>query len=506
METQALESLTTPYTPPKPRISAWQQQAELLAHLCQFSQNVLCVVAPPASGKTEFVHYFLGLSFPGLVQKAILSPVDTVDALMEAVATAFQMPWNTTENNLSGSRAAFKQGFDAGHAERDAAWVLLVDDADQLSAECLQALLQLSDTKVEPRRQLHLILFGKPALEQLICSEAFEPIVQGYCHTLELAHLQARETQQRALPKDDQLLKLDETKLQNHPQSTLFSSERTPIVDNHDYQRGGNMSANFRTLMNPKKVLFHPITLGALAGIALGMIYLSLNPLDDAEWQNPPTYAQQLAQMNLDDTDTLAVSKPRAKIKIAQDEKAQPIGGVQKTPLAEQLPVIAPEEDSANLTPTAIKNSAIPVKASTEKAQPKQQQAAKSQPIKPQPVKKQPDAKQSARIASVPNSTQLLTSEQKLLAANQQYYTLQLIGGRHEGGIQQFIQQHQLADKALTYRKQVQGDDWYVVVLGQYPTKQAAESAANALPSTIKQETKPWVRSMKSVQSEIKVN
>lgn len=202
-----------------------------------------------------------------------------------------------------------------------------------------------------------------------------------------------------------------------------------------------------------KQLVIHPVTLSALAGTMLGVIYLSFNPLDDAEWQNPPTHAAQLAEVNWD-----ASLASNAKLKTVA---SMPIMGVAQEgiPLAEQLPELAIEA----IAPITEINS----------------HAQGKKPLKA-----------------------FSTEEQYLLSTNSQYYTLQLMGGRDQTHAHDFIKDNEIADKAYVYRKQVDGDHWYVVLLGEYPTKEEAQEAAKKLPQTLS-EQKPRIRSMQSVQQEI---
>lgn len=463
METQASgQAQPSDLTPP---IAAWQQQAELLAHLCQFSQNILCVVAPPRSGKTEFVKYFMSLSFPSLEKRAISSQCDSVEALMQQIANAFQLSWEQ-----GGTSSQMKESLAHQHQAQASTWVLVVDDADQLSPECLNALLQLSQINAEPRRQLHLILLGSPALEQTLASKENQLIINGFCHTLELAHLSpAKEKTTTPSPKKDEvLLGLDEKQ--------LFNQDRT----NSGSLTGVAMAKRQTAAISPRKILSHPITLGALTGVGLGIVYLAMNPLDDAEWQEPVTHASQLAQVHSDYTVKPTLQSPTKKIKVDS--------GTQVIPEEEQL-----EELQLNTTKTPLADD-IPELALEKSNSQNVKKTSKTTPI--QTRNKSPE-KQSQRHS---------LEEQNLLASNAEYYTLQLMGGRSKSGIKDFIQNHDIADKALTYRKQVNGDDWYVVVLGQYQTKEAAQSAIKQLPTSVQKETKPWIRSVGSVQKEIQQN
>ncbi len=481
MENQSLKK-------PTPRVALWQQQAELLAHLCQFSKNVLCVVAPHNSGKTEFIQYFLDLPLPRLYKQALYSEQKTVDAMMQEIAQRFNLPWDKQ------STQPLQRETDSIAQHQESTWVLLIDDADFMSPECLKAVLQLSQTDLEPRRQLHIILFGQPELEQILAQDEFQSIIKGHSHTLELAQASMSTAKRAAtIPshtKKNTLDDLDEDGL-FEPQSDPIFQE--PVSRKITKPHGVNMATKTLSFERTRQMLVHPMTLGALAGVGLGIIYLSLNPMDDAEWQDPPTHAAQLAEVNWDTT-----SQPlNIKVLSASKEAMTNASAVQKESAttqgnADQASILATDNNS-NVAPTAAVVSDI----AADKTVTVSKTAAAAVQIDA------PTAAASKQANAKPAAKTLLSAENTLLSANAKFYTLQLMGGKNQASIKQFIDTHKIADKAYTYRKRVKGDLWYVVVLGQYPSKESAQKAIQTLPPALRQGVKPWVRTIESVQKEI---
>ncbi|MCS5709581.1 AAA family ATPase [Candidatus Berkiella cookevillensis] len=480
-----------PLKKPTPRVALWQQQAELLAHLCQFSQNVLCVVAPHNSGKTEFIQYFLDLPLPRLYKHALYSEQKTVDAMMQKIAQLFNLPWDKQ------STLPLQVEADGIAQHQDSTWVLLVDDADFMSPECLKALLQLSQTDLEPRRQLHIILFGQPELEQTLAQDEFQSIIKGHSHTLELAQASIDTVKRAAtMPptvKKNTLADLDEDGLFEHQSDHIFQE---PVSRKTAKPHGVNMATKTLSLDRARQMLVHPIALGALAGVGLGIIYLSLNPMDDAEWQNPPTQAAQLAEVNWEtSSQPLNIKVLSASREAMTNASAVQEGNATTQTNANQAPILAAtDNNSSGVATTAVVSDVTAAdKAATVS---KTAAAVDLKTVAPAiPVSKQATAK--------PATKTLLSAENKLLNANAKFYTLQLMGGKNQASIKQFINTHKIADKAYTYRKQVKGDLWYVVVLGEYPSKESAQKAIQTLPPALRQNVKPWVRSIESVQQEI---
>lgn len=72
-------------------------------------------------------------------------------------------------------------------------------------------------------------------------------------------------------------------------------------------------------------------------------------------------------------------------------------------------------------------------------------------------------------------------------------YTVQLLASRNRNKLTQFVRQHHLNHKTQIIRTVHQGNDWYILIEGEYSAHQLAKQAINALPKDIAQ-FKPWVR------------
>lgn len=461
-----------------PISAEWQQQAELLGHLCQFSQNLLCVVGPSKSGKTAFLQYFLQLPQVGLRKHAITECPDTVEQLMQLVAQKFQLPW---EQNHGANKT-----LQSVTHETDETWVLLIDDAEKLSDQCLTAVLNLLRFDVTPKQQLHVILLGQPQIEQRLENAEYQQILQGRSHTLELAANTLQMPPQSQTPRK---IQLDENKLaDNIPAAPAKSQAKaSKKTQPNSKAQGSAISAT-----HFKQYLFHPISFGAVVGIGLGIVYLMLNPLDDVEWQSPPTHAAQLAEATYQSERIALTNPPKLKVEVVSERADEELLDEMEIesnniPLAEQVPILS--EEAGNQAPPQ-KSSALPPESKAKESSKLLASAAES-------VNRVRNAKKE--------SLARLTDEEKyLLNSNQKNYTLQLMGGTNEDSLKDFIKRNNLEDLAYTYRKEVGGQSWYVVVLGSYADRQSANEAVVSLKDLIQEDLKPWVRSMGSIQTEIK--
>ena len=95
------------------------------------------------------------------------------------------------------------------------------------------------------------------------------------------------------------------------------------------------------------------------------------------------------------------------------------------------------------------------------------------------------------------------TDEHAILAASGHQYTLQLTNAPSASAAKAFIKQHHLGTAAKYYRRQVNNNEVYTVIYGHYPSEHAAELAAHKLPASL-QKSKPWPRTLSSVQAELR--
>ncbi|OUS06695.1 hypothetical protein A9Q81_02095 [Gammaproteobacteria bacterium 42_54_T18] len=94
--------------------------------------------------------------------------------------------------------------------------------------------------------------------------------------------------------------------------------------------------------------------------------------------------------------------------------------------------------------------------------------------------------------------------EKWLLSLDPKQYTLQMIGARDEAAVQEFISRYPSLTKVAYYKTLYKGGDWYVVIHGQFTTKNDARQAVTRLPKKLIT-SKPWARSLASVQKDIRM-
>ena len=108
-------------------------------------------------------------------------------------------------------------------------------------------------------------------------------------------------------------------------------------------------------------------------------------------------------------------------------------------------------------------------------------------------------AKQQA--AQTPSTNKLMDNEW-FLAQAATSAMVQLAGLSDKGVLNRYLQRHQLTDKARIYQSIRNGKPWYVVTLGPFTDMNEARSAIGQLSDAL-QDTRPWAKSVKAIQSEI---
>ena len=92
--------------------------------------------------------------------------------------------------------------------------------------------------------------------------------------------------------------------------------------------------------------------------------------------------------------------------------------------------------------------------------------------------------------------------ESWLWSQDPSHYTLQLAAGTRKKAIEDFIQRHNLTDKAVYFHRIRDGKDWYILVYGTYSSLSSAKQGITQLPTAI-QKIKPWPRSFSAIHEEL---
>ncbi|MGE3317852.1 MAG: SPOR domain-containing protein [Candidatus Berkiella sp.] len=486
--------------------SAWQQHADLITHLCHFSQNILLVLGQKQAGKSTFFEHYIHAPFAGLKICALKADnAKTVEELLKEVALGFGLNWDSASNLTQEVKNQAITSYQIAHET----WMLMIDDAHLLDDTQMSALLQLVQFNDEARQQLHLVLLGEPSLEGRLFSPNFAASVQGKVYSIELEPWTLHDVK-RYFYSDALLRQLEP----EHVAAIFERSQGLPgrVIQEQLLLQGSTKGAKTMTKQNAKRWT-HPIALGAVAGFLLGGSYLLLNSTQEEEAVNAPVNAAQVENIHLDNSDEkMAMEEepaPIVKETIAVAPK-MPSTTTQSTQVEEQgAATTAATTTVAALEPPAQNTEMTVTQATTPTPAPQQLQAPAPVPAPvatttiatPEVSTQAMQAAPKVAVKSSEPKKPMSKEEEYLLSVDKNFYTLQLVGARNENSVKQFIQKHELDEHAYVYRTKLSGKDWYVVVLGEYATMDEAKVAASGLPTHIA--AKPWIREFTSIHSDI---
>jgi septal ring-binding cell division protein DamX len=87
-----------------------------------------------------------------------------------------------------------------------------------------------------------------------------------------------------------------------------------------------------------------------------------------------------------------------------------------------------------------------------------------------------------------------------LAAQNPDHYTIQLLASPNPDTLDRFIDRHALTGTLGRVTSERDGNRWYTLVYGSYPTREYAKAAINDLPPSLRQSS-PWVRRIGDIQA-----
>lgn len=93
--------------------------------------------------------------------------------------------------------------------------------------------------------------------------------------------------------------------------------------------------------------------------------------------------------------------------------------------------------------------------------------------------------------------------EQWLLSLDSKRFTMQMLGARDERAVQSFISKYPSLERVAYYKTLYKGKDWYVVVHGEFLTRNEARAAVAILPKALIN-SKPWIRPLAQIQKDIR--
>ncbi len=526
-----------------------QQVLGKLEHLGRYSPVIQVLTGPQGSGKSTIVH-LLSQRFPHqeAVSVHFTSNYDTNNSeLLKAINDKLGIDgeYGADPSRLFAQMVSELQKLSAANRFL----FLLIDNGESLDKSALNLLLETFQELDESIRP-HLVISAQPVFaEKIKHSSQIASIPENLCHFVELPALDLAETTaflEHHHAEETQLLsksRINQVHQRSFGLPGLIEKALQQELNNPSTEQ---KTLNLRKLAGTSLLALALIGVSTVAGYMLWSLYtqspsntdqvsISLpTPVDSTKLTTP-----QQTKPALPPTEAAAISPSTPAIAQAQTTKAppslnnpeqqsstvntekagtattveqSPTSPTEKEPLnenpdnliiAEQAPQTSAkdvnEEEPPVLT-TPAKNKLV-LQLKPAKTVSKANENAGSSLIEQPTVAEKVVASPVKPMIIKPKNP--LLREDELLSWDSNGYTLQMLGARKESSVVGFIQSRADRSKFYYFSTIYKEKPWYVVVYGQYQNRDEAVTAIRSLPNDLKQR-KPWARSIKGVQDDIR--
>jgi len=240
-------------------LSSWEQQFDLLNHLCHSVNALLAVTASTGSGKTTFLHQYLTQLGEGIEVCQLAGSSDlTITRLQTELMQTFHLP------PITGDTLEEQLDFNLSNLQHCKNLCLLViDDAEKLPSATLEVLLYYIQHQSTTQMRLHIIIFGLPELNNRLLNLTQQAGDAGLLHCLEImpftlaettAYLQHRLVQAglpAAMPFNQAEIKKIHKLAEGHPVEINFYAQKYLMANSQK-----NAWQNLSNFIQPHKTKF----------------------------------------------------------------------------------------------------------------------------------------------------------------------------------------------------------------------------------------------------------
>jgi len=522
-----------------------QLQSARLEHLLSFSDLVVLLIGEQGLGKSHLLNQLKPQQQPMQPSWVHLTPDTAFDVTHLLQALIAHLGISCEPNNRA--RLTVLHAYARELAEQDERLHICVDDADYLSDNALELLINFSKVdNAAPR----VLLAGLPEFEQRFFEREFNRLVEGSLH---VEHLQSYSAEESRAFVDAHLLDGRQLKdaqyrrllLESHGRPDLLKAALAKLLDG-----SGEKGSRMRPVGNRWYWLGIALVLATTAG-AIGYLHtpneqgeaeitrpleipipqaVQTDPASDAELiaaraelaKRLEAQEKRLAQVESDSVQSVAApafeptqplepaSAPALEPEPVQSE-AEPIAVAEVSPstdpepepvsvdLAETSVQAVGVEAAKQLPPGAELNvAAAEEDANTESVPAEPAQTGAAPAPAPTPAPEPEPEPESAESEPAKFSRDIET----LLGWPATDLTIQLLAAREEKSADTLIERHGATVSLLKLSYPYKGAQRYTVVTGHYPSRAAANAAVSELPRAL-QNLKPWIRSVTGLKTEL---
>lgn len=513
------------------------QVLDKLKHMVRFSDFLLLVSGDRGAGKSTLVDQLK----PDLNDNTLFCCVVSSETGLEQEQLLdqllSQLPLHDeVEADFSSRLKAFYLQLKA-FRESGQKCLIIVDDAENLSANALELLLNLHQADSSAGGAQLLLLMNSNFAGKLLSSKPVK-LLEGRVHHLELTKMTEEETKEYVSLCHPAAASLSEKKLSQLIQLAEGLPGRVDKLIAGD-KVSTNSSTGARAFPLPAAHM------GGIGLILVGILAVSLwqffpeesdlseNAVSETVSVPLPVPASkpkndevvsltQKGSVNENDSTTKSITPaPVKETSAAQlelerrlalqekkiedqkqetaEEPVQKDEEKQVSRIAEELrEVVKTANSEASTTKTKEIAEAPPSMKVAEKAP---GQEVKQEKPKQEVVEKV--AQEVAKPLSLPKTSKYSASENTILAWKSSGYTLQLLGARSKKSALDFISKQKGSEQFYYFSTIYKGAPWHVVIYGEFANRDIANSAIKKLPSELRK-MRPWARSVRGVQIDIK--
>ncbi|WP_297528314.1 AAA family ATPase [Thiohalobacter sp.] len=493
---------------------ALMQRLDLLAHLTQFSDQLLLIHAPQGAGKTTLARQFrLRAPESWLVCMLSGNELASTDDVRQRLAACLGLDAELDADELA--LQALRRGEALQQDGRLA--VLVIDDAQAMSDEAVQALLGLGESPRQTVQALRMLLFAEPGLDQRLLKLGLNPARDPLVHRLDIAPFDAQQSAAYLMYR---------LAIAGYSGDSPFSATEVRAMHKRAEGRPGALNRLARQTLDERA---QRVT--AMPGTPAGRVQKRRWLLGGSALALALVVAWTLFSSGSDEGEPplveLTLPPPAAQAPSGTATPAPPETVAETGPTQEEAPAAA--EATAAPGPPVATETVAPRQASgtvageqpppnkaPHAAEPDTAPALSAQATTPRPeasasapASEPPEATAEASPApGKPSPPPTTPPEDPFLAwvkaQPADHWTLQLLGVREATSAQAFLRRHGLADDPRTgvLHSRYKGGDWYVAIHGSFPDRAAARAAIARLPAAVRK-GQPWPRRMGEVQAAI---
>ncbi|PLY15716.1 MAG: hypothetical protein C0631_06230 [Sedimenticola sp.] len=525
------------------------QKMNLLLHLTENGDRIALIKGLVNSGKSAFLQQFIRMS-PGnwLLCRIDANPLLQPDQLFDKLGKCFDVDIKADEIDYLLQRFEYLQL--TGQMP-----VIVVDDAHQLPVASVIALFRLFERRVQNTALVKLLLFASPEMDAYLRTPQMQAMNLQLLQIMEMPVLTKEQTEEFAGFIFSREGVKHRIKLSVAEIDRLYR-ESAGKIGEVEAAVGRILKGKSKSVKPAEKpqrakvALWSDIPLGAVIGGGLVALLLILALLfqDDI---NTLFTGEPVAEP-MSEEPSMA-NEPELPIPVTADEEPvgnsglasqdQPLREIGSAPpvMALSLPEIGKEErpesgtaDTEELvtepisTPEPVQEelqeeiaaAIVPANATPMETEqiirevpPPQQPVVLSESLKnrqsdqgavdARPKSPVSEAKKPLVKSEKTSKGGISPGEKYLLDQKATAYTLQLIGVYEAKAAEAFIKRYGLENQAKYFRTTLNGRDWYSVVYGVYPNRDAAAVAKATLPKSLTNRD-IWPRPLASVQSAIR--